>query len=112
MLHIVAICLILLDFSEDLTWSIDLVYNSIMIKKETLPISNFKAQCIAILKRINRGKSSMIVTLRGKPLVEIWPVGWKESSQSRRVMGSQVNHTKILGDIVNFNASTDWDSLK
>jgi len=76
---------------------------------KTVVISEFKAKCIAILKEVNQSGDQVIVTLRGKPLVQIEPIP-KESAGCK--LGALRGQVRILGDIVHCDFSDDWEMLK
>ena len=40
---------------------------------KTIAISEFKAHCLQVLGRVTRTKEPVVVTKRGKPLVEVIP---------------------------------------
>ena len=79
-----------------------------MKAKQTVPISEFKAKCIAIMRRVQRTKASVIVTVRGKPLASIDPIS--EPSKQRK-LGGQRHAMEIHGDIVETDLALDWESL-
>jgi prevent-host-death family protein len=41
--------------------------------KATIPISEFKATCLAVLERVRRTGTSIVVTRHGEPMAEIVP---------------------------------------
>ena len=90
---------------DHVTWS---YYHFHMKAKQTFPISEFKAKCIAIMRRVHRTKTSVIVTVRGKPLASIDPVF--EPVRTRR-LGGQANAVEIHGDIVGADLEGEWESL-
>lgn len=65
---------------------------------EEVSISEFKAKCLAILKRVQKTRKPVRVTRFGKPVAEIMaPSPEKERSEW---MGSMKGQMEILGDIV------------
>ena len=52
----------------------------------TIPASRFKAQCLAILDRVERTRSSIVVTKRGRPVARIVPI--EGGSEHRDTRGS------------------------
>jgi prevent-host-death family protein len=87
------------------TWS---GYHLEMKSRQTFPISEFKAKCIAIMRRVHRTKTSVIVTVRGKPLASIDPIC--EPSSARK-LGGQQHAMTIHGDIVGTDLAGEWESL-
>lgn len=73
---------------------------------ETLPISKFKATCLAVLKDVNRQKKRVIITKRGKPIAEIIPV---DNQKKEKPLKETV---LFIGDIVSPVSQDDWEILK
>jgi prevent-host-death family protein len=65
---------------------------------EEVPISEFKAKCLSLLDRVNKTKTPLRVTRRGKPIADVVPPA-KESGK-RDWIGSMAGTIKITGDIV------------
>lgn len=76
---------------------------------KTMPVSEFKAKCIATLKQIHLSHESLVVTLRGKSIVKVESVG--ETSGRKRV-GTLKGKMVIHGDLVQLDTSEDWEMLK
>ncbi|MBI5552730.1 MAG: type II toxin-antitoxin system Phd/YefM family antitoxin [Desulfobacterales bacterium] len=76
----------------------------------TIPISKFKATCLAVLDKVNRTGQPIIVTKRGKPIAKIDPAPPPEKKASW--LGSFQTKGKICGDIVSpVMAESDWGVL-
>ena len=75
----------------------------------SFPVSEFKAKCIAILKRVRRTGEPIAVTLRGRPLVSIRS---SKEDLGERHLGGQQGVAKVRGDIVHVDSTSDWESLK
>jgi prevent-host-death family protein len=73
---------------------------------ETLPISKFKATCLAVLKDVNRQKKRVIITKRGKPIAEIIPV---DNQKKKKPLKETV---LFIGDIVSPVVQDEWEILK
>lgn len=73
---------------------------------KTMPVSEFKAKCIAVLKEVYRSREPMVVTLRGKPIVTIQP--FAEFSPGKQ-LGGLKGKMAIHGDIVHMDSTDDWD---
>jgi prevent-host-death family protein len=77
---------------------------------ETMPISEFKATCLAVLERVRRTGASIIVTRRGEPVAEVGPPS--ASTTGMAWIGSMQDTATITGDIVSpASAPGDWDAL-
>ena len=61
-----------------------------------IPISKFKATCLAVLERVRKTTEPVLVTRFGHPIAEIHPV--KEVKRIR--LGGGTGTAEILGDIV------------
>lgn len=73
---------------------------------KSIGISEFKAKCIAILKRAHRTHTPLVVTLRGKPLVRIEPL---PAAAGQRRLGAFVGQGRIHGDIVELDLTSEWE---
>lgn len=69
-----------------------------MASVDTIPISKFKATCLAVIEKVNRTGKPVIVTKRGKPIAMIDPAPLPKKKASW--LGSFKVKGKICGDIV------------
>lgn len=65
---------------------------------DTMPISKFKATCLAVLGRVNRTRKPILITRFGEPVAEILPPG--PPAGAARWVGSLKSTGRITGDIV------------
>ena len=65
---------------------------------ESIPISEFKATCLAVLERVRRTGTSMLGTRRGAPVAEINPRS--PATVGADWMGSMRGSATIIGDLV------------
>ena len=63
------------------------------MKKCTIAAGKFKAQCLGLIDRVEQTREPLIVTKRGRPVVEVIPVRDMEPLPLRRSV-------TVLGDIV------------
>lgn len=78
---------------------------------ETVPISEFKARCLALLERVRRTGQPLIVTRHGKPIAEVGPPSTHRSSISW--LGSAAGSARITGDIMAPAAELDeWEAFR
>ena len=78
--------------------------------RKTVPVSTFKATCLALLEEVRRTGRPLLVTRRGQPIAEVIPpppppptAGW---------LGSAASTGRILGDIVEPALSaSEWEAL-
>ncbi|PYJ72285.1 MAG: prevent-host-death family protein [Verrucomicrobia bacterium] len=72
---------------------------------KTIPVSEFKAKCIGLLKDVHKTKEPILVTLRGVPVVRIEPV----VKPAKRVrLGALKGWMKIKGDIIKSDFDDDF----
>ena len=70
-------------------------------------ISQFKAHCIAELKRVHQTGQPLIVTLRGKPIARVEAVHSPDGPAVK--LGSRPGGAKIKRDLVKFEFSDEWE---
>lgn len=85
-----------------LTSTIDLVYN---LSMKSMGISEFKSHCIRILKDLQRSRSPLIITHRGRPLARIEPI----DGRGGRVLGALRHLGRIKGDLVHVDFTDEWE---
>ena len=81
-------------------------YASVM---ETMAISKFKAQCLAVLERVRKGGKPILITRFGKPIAEVSPP--PAPRKNGEWMGSLKHTCTYMGDIVSPLDPEDWGSL-
>jgi len=74
--------------------------------KEML-ISNFKAHCIAELKKVHKTGQPLIVTLRGEPIARVEAVSTAGKPVVR--LGSKRGNASIKRDLVKFDFNKEWE---
>jgi len=76
---------------------------------ESMAISEFKATCLAVLKRVRRTKMPVLITRFGQPVAEVVPP--TAPPRPKSWIGSMVGSAKILGDIVSpAGEESDWEA--
>jgi prevent-host-death family protein len=70
-------------------------------------ISEFKARCIAELKRVHQTGQPLIVTLRGKPIARVEPV--RALNEPAVKLGCRRGQARIQRDLVSFDFSDEWE---
>jgi antitoxin (DNA-binding transcriptional repressor) of toxin-antitoxin stability system len=76
---------------------------------KTVPISEFKSKCIAVLKEAQRSGKGLIVTWRGQPLARVEPI---TRQPGKRKLGIFRGRMTVMGDIVHSDTSADWEMLR
>lgn len=75
---------------------------------EEVPISQFKAKCLALLEQVRKTKKPLRITRHGKPVADVVPAA--TSVDRAALFGSMRNSMEILGDIV--SPVIDLDDIK
>ncbi len=65
---------------------------------EKVPISEFKAKCLALLEQVRKTKKPIRVTRFGKPVADVFPPS--PAAKPRGWLGSMAGTAEIVGDIV------------
>jgi prevent-host-death family protein len=79
-------------------------------KVDTLPISRFKATCLAALERVRRTGRPLLVTKRGVPIAQVVPPPPPEVGES--AYGAMRGTAEELEDIVAPLPEEDWEALR
>jgi len=78
---------------------------------KTVPVSKFKATCLALLERVRRTGEPIIVTRRGVPLAQVVPPPVPEPG-SAGAFGCMADTMQIVGDLVSpVSSPEDWSVL-
>jgi prevent-host-death family protein len=78
------------------------------MKEITLPISEFKAKCLRLIDDVETKGDRIVITKRGRPVARIEPV----APEKRPLRGMWKDKVEILGDIVYFDTTEDWESAR
>jgi prevent-host-death family protein len=70
-----------------------------------IPISRFKATCLAVLEDVRKTRHPVRVTRFGKPVAEVVPP--TPQRPRKRILGSNIGEAEIHGDIVHANPWLD-----
>jgi antitoxin (DNA-binding transcriptional repressor) of toxin-antitoxin stability system len=76
---------------------------------DTLPISKFKATCLAALERVRKTGRPLRVTRFGRPVADIVPPSGAEAN--RDWLGRYASSATIEGDLL-APLEADWESLR
>ncbi len=78
---------------------------------DEVPISEFKAKCLALLEQVRKTKKPIRITRHGKPVAEVIP---PSPVQDRSAwIGSLKDRTEILGDIISpADDEDEWEALR
>jgi prevent-host-death family protein len=73
-----------------------------------IPITQFKAQCLSLLEQVSKSGRPLVITKRGKPLAQVT----QAVPERRSLMGGMRGTAEVVGDIVYFDTSADWECLR
>ena len=76
---------------------------------KTMAISEFKAHCLQVFGRVARTKETVVVTKRGKPLVEVIPFRHSDESPAPGRLSETLVFEK---DIVSPLGESIWSACK
>jgi prevent-host-death family protein len=74
---------------------------------ERVLISEFKARCIELIKRVQATRQPLIVTLRGRPLAKVVPL--ENGEETGVKLGTRIGNAIFKDDIVHFDFSDEWE---
>jgi antitoxin (DNA-binding transcriptional repressor) of toxin-antitoxin stability system len=77
---------------------------------DTLPVSKFKATCLAALERVRVTGRPLVVTRRGVAIAQVIPPPPPEPKQSG--WGAMKGTAEELGDIVEPLGDEDWEAAR
>jgi prevent-host-death family protein len=73
----------------------------------SVPATEFKAHCLALLEEVRETRQPLLVTRHGRPVVEISPYAAKDAAQANPLKGSVL----YQGDLVS-PVDEKWDSAQ
>ena len=62
-----------------------------------MPAATFKAECLAVLDRVETTGETVVVTKRGRPVAEVVPV---RTRRPRSLKGSVKTHGDLVGPVL------------
>ncbi len=81
-----------------------------MKTKETapIPVTQFKAQCLAILETVRRKRTTVIISKRGVPVAKVVPI---TTDLIPPLLGSMKGTGREIGDIIS-PLEDEWDAVE
>jgi prevent-host-death family protein len=76
------------------------------MKEITVPVTEFKAKCLRLLDEVEKKGDRIVITKRGRAVAQVGPI----ANTKPRLRGMWKDSLEILGDIVSFDTSDDWES--
>ncbi len=70
-----------------------------------IPAARFKAQCLAVMDQVAQSGRPVVITKRGKPVVQISRV----ESNEGEIFGFLAGRGRIVGDIESAIPVSDWN---
>jgi prevent-host-death family protein len=78
---------------------------------ETIPVSRFKATCLAVVQRVKRTGRPVLITRYGQPVAEVVPPS--RPAAKGKWIGSMTGTAVTVGDIVSPAGEPDeWEVLR
>jgi len=78
---------------------------------ESMPVSKFKATCLAVVQRVRRSGRPVLLTRFGKPMAEIVPA--RSAARPQPWIGSMKGRGEAVGDITQPVLDLDaWAALR
>ena len=78
---------------------------------EEIPISKFKATCLAVLEKVRRTGQPVLITRHGKAIAEVTRAG-SEATKAWR-LGGMEDKFRIIGDIISpIVGIEEWEVLR
>jgi prevent-host-death family protein len=66
-------------------------------QQQQIGAGEFKAKCLHMLDEVQRSRTEVVITKRGRPVARLVPV---EEGEPRPLLGRMKGTIKILGDVV------------
>jgi prevent-host-death family protein len=78
---------------------------------ESMPVSKFKATCLAVLQRVKRTGRPVLITRFGQPVAEVTPP--RRRAPRPDWLGSMAGTAETRGDIVGpITDERDWAAMR
>ena len=76
---------------------------------QTIPISRFKATCLAVLRQVHKSGMAVRITRRGEPIADVVPP--RPAQRPASWLGAMAGRTRVLGDVtVASSELTAWEA--
>ena len=79
------------------------------MKETSIGAAEFKAKCLRLIDEVAEERKPVVITKRGKPLAKLVPV---EPQSPGARYGDWKGKVEVVGDIVHFDTSDEWEVLK
>ncbi len=78
----------------------------VMKNPKTVPATEFKSRCLALLEEVRETRQPLVVTRHGKPVVEISPYALKDDALVNPLKNSIVLQNDLISPL-----EERWDSI-
>ena len=76
-----------------------------MAKYREMAAGEFKARCLQVMDQVNKTKTPVVITKRGKPIARLVPV----ETEPADGFGCMKGATRIVGDIIS-PVDVEWEA--
>jgi prevent-host-death family protein len=73
-----------------------------------IPVTQFKAHCLEIVERVQRKRTSVVISKHGKPVAKLVPI---DSEPVPSLLGSMKGTGREIGDIIS-PIEDEWDAAR
>jgi prevent-host-death family protein len=73
-----------------------------------IPVTQFKAHCLEIVERVQRKRTSVVISKHGKPVAKLVPI---DSEPVPSLLGSMKGTGREIGDIIS-PIEDEWDASR
>lgn len=75
---------------------------------DPMPISVFKARCLAVLERVRKTGRPVLITRRGQPIAQVVPAPPPEPEDAW--LGCMRERGAVLGDLLDADYADEWEA--
>lgn len=83
------------------------ISSDFMKPPKSVPATEFKARCLALLEEVRETRQPLLVTRHGRPVVEISPYAAKDTAETNPLKGSILYQDDIVSPV-----EEKWDSAQ
>jgi prevent-host-death family protein len=76
-----------------------------------MPISRFKATCLAAIERVRRTGRPLLITKRGVPVAQVMPPPAVERGAAS-TFGALASSVAVVGDLIEPLGEDEWEALR
>lgn len=84
-------------------------HGTFRLAMDVLPVSRFKATCLAALERVRRTGRPLLVTKRGVPIAQVVPPPAPKPKES--AFGAMRGTARELGDVLGPLPEEEWEAF-